>query len=326
METSVDTTPCWLNCGIAVIIIIIILVLIAALIIYYLWKRFIRESNQKFLANLINTCEHIVPITYTTSVSKPADLNLYDYNLSKSLMDISFAVGESNCINIDPIANPPGFDTQYRIVEPDPADGVYRMFAMVFTNFKTAGAPGRFLVAFTGTVFQDEWNNDLDFPQVAATGINNYKSGILVHHGFYNVYMSVRPHLWDLFNYFNNQNMIDELYISGHSLGAALSSIAAFDFAKYQPIHYSFASPRTGNVAFANTFDTLVPTSMRIYNIEDIITELPPPIILNNIYCHVNRGIPFNINLGTVKANHMNAYLSYLPTCLPNIAPCNSPS
>ena len=144
--------------------------------------------------------------------------------------------------------------------------------------------------------------------------------GVKVHAGFYNLYLSIRDQLWKLYN--DNQHQINEIYITGHSLGGALSSIAAFDFAQYQPTHYSFASPRTGNVNFATTFNHILPQSLRIYNVDDIVPELPPPVIFGNVYEHVNKGIPFDINLGTLAKNHITAYVDYLPVCVPNIAPC----
>jgi triacylglycerol lipase len=40
-----------------------------------------------------------------------------------------------------------------------------------------------------------------------------------------------------------------QLWVSGHSLGAALATLAAADFAKegYQPVTYTMGSPRVGD-------------------------------------------------------------------------------
>ena len=47
------------------------------------------------------------------------------------------------------------------------------------------------------------------------------------------------------------ENKITTLFITGHSLGGALSTICAFDFADIKPIiiQYSFAAPRSGIMA-----------------------------------------------------------------------------
>ena len=58
------------------------------------------------------------------------------------------------------------------------------------------------------------------------------------------------------------------VYCTGHSLGGALSALAAYDlrlqFAKVTNLeHYTFGSPRIGNHAFATEFDAVCPRSYR---------------------------------------------------------------
>merc|ERR1712100_442368 len=92
-----------------------------------------------------------------------------------------------------------------------------------------------------------------------------------------------------------------------------VSNLAALDYYEYRPLHYTYGSPRTGNQVWADTFNDLVPISWRVYNAEDLITEVPPPVILGLVYSHIGQPVTFDINLGSVQENHVTSYLRYLP-------------
>ena len=65
-----------------------------------------------------------------------------------------------------------------------------------------------------------------------------------------------------------------QVYLTGHSLGGALATLAAYDVARAleacpQRTHvlcYSFGSPRVGNHAFAHAYMHLVPDTWSIIN------------------------------------------------------------
>jgi hypothetical protein len=69
-----------------------------------------------------------------------------------------------------------------------------------------------------------------------------------------------------------------EIYITGHSLGGALATLATLLTAKRttftRPVLYSFAAPRAGNQAFAKQFNGL--ECYRIANSEDLVPTVPP--------------------------------------------------
>lgn len=60
------------------------------------------------------------------------------------------------------------------------------------------------------------------------------------------------------------------LCASGHSLGGALSQLAAFEIAKRWPtsrlVVYTFGSPRVGNLAWVHEYDAAVPQTWCIIN------------------------------------------------------------
>ena len=316
-----NTGPyCWIRCSIFVVIALIILIILAALIIWFLIDQYKKRFKQNYMLNTITYCAKLEPIKYTSTVSKPEQDNLYEYRLARALLEASILVSQSNCTNIS-VTNPEGFNQQTRIITSHPKTGNNRMVATVFSDKEeSTDYANRILIVFSGTFFLDEWATDMNFPLTDATDLRNYIPGVKLHTGFYNLYQSARKQLWSIIE--NTCDINTELYITGHSLGGALATISAYDFARYKPVCYTFASPRTGNNTFANTFNRLVPNCMRIYNIDDTITNLPLPIMAGNVYQHVNSGIAFDINMGNLRDNHITAYVKYLPECIPNVAPC----
>ncbi len=78
------------------------------------------------------------------------------------------------------------------------------------------------------------------------------------------------------------------IFITGHSLGGALATLAASHIIKLicdnkisakPPILYTFASPRVGDSVFANNFSKL-DECYRIANSEDIVPKIPIPMLL----------------------------------------------
>lgn len=67
--------------------------------------------------------------------------------------------------------------------------------------------------------------------------------------------------------------------VTGHSLGAALTTLYVLDNAITDripnPSIYTFASPRVGDATFANAFEGLGLTSWRIANVLDIVPRVP---------------------------------------------------
>jgi hypothetical protein len=105
-----------------------------------------------------------------------------------------------------------------------------------------------------------------------------------VHHGFWNSYQSVRHQIIEKitecsanFPHFS----VDNLYITGHSLGSALATITTLDLAETTDIRvkelYSLAGPRVGNVEFVELFNQVIGTDnyYRITSENDPVVHLP---------------------------------------------------
>lgn len=165
------------------------------------------------------------------------------------------------------------------------------------------------VIVFRGTHTKSDWISDAIASQTAYPYAND---GVLVHRGFLDIYRSARKQIMISLNKLSPQKT---LYITGHSLGGSLAALCAVDIAtntKFkEPSVYTYASPRTGNPAFAKLFNRKTGPHYRIYNTNDIIPELPPFIYKSPRtgtvyhYLHVKKGTQLTFQGGSVSANHV---------------------
>ena len=94
---------------------------------------------------------------------------------------------------------------------------------------------------------------------------------VLVHHGFLKAYESVRTQLRSVLTDLHDTYPTAKYRVTGHSLGAALATICAYDLAVnaagadglFQEV-VTFGSPRVGNPAFVTAFTAAINTSQGI--------------------------------------------------------------
>jgi hypothetical protein len=228
----------------------------------------------------------------------------YDTPTAAFLLTTDLNVTFSNCPQLPEVVDPPGFDIRKSFSTK--VRGAERQLGYFFHDSKNR----RSLVSFTGTFFFDEWEIDLEAFQVAPADLNGFQPGMLVHEGFYSIYLGVREALLSIWEEFSSKTNV--LWISGHSLGGAIAILMAFDFSASNPVVYTFASPRVGNVVFGHRYSSLNPNTQRVFNTSDVVPDLPPPIFDTFIYQHVGVNIPFTKNLGTLTQNHIQAYEEFL--------------
>jgi triacylglycerol lipase len=220
------------------------------------------------------------------------------------LLLLSLNVELSNCPALGKLPIPYGYEGKEFYGE---ILGKKRMVVTVLTSSANT------IVIFTGTVFVDEWTEDFDITQVPCNKLGGYRVGDKTHKGFYNVYMGVRDQLYSYVSSLQPKS----LYVTGHSLGGALSTLFAYDMYHLNPSVHTFASPRVFNISGAERYDILfqgsyrnTTTTDRIFNTEDIFTSLPLPVLGSEVYQHVGGGgISFTINLGSMADNHTEAYV-----------------
>jgi len=71
-----------------------------------------------------------------------------------------------------------------------------------------------------------------------------------------------------------------QIFITGHSLGGALATLAALDLqtrytGEYAVRMINLASPRVGDYSFARMFDSLIPNAVRVVFTRDVVPGLP---------------------------------------------------
>ena len=99
--------------------------------------------------------------------------------------------------------------------------------------------------------------------------------------GFRGIYVSLRNKLIDALN---KKSPNAKVFVTGHSLGGALATLAIPDILKNTHftnpeniVLYTFGSPRCGDRNFAKSFEDLRVRHWRIANTEDLATMLPFP-------------------------------------------------
>ena len=117
--------------------------------------------------------------------------------------------------------------------------------------------------------------------------------GSKVHAGFKHAYLAiqlvVKATLLKLFAPDGPHGGFERLIISGHSLGAALATLAAKDLAvilqkaaKRKLVAmpaisvFTYGSPRVGSATFVEQYDAALPDTWRFVNENDIVTSVPP--------------------------------------------------
>jgi len=134
-------------------------------------------------------------------------------------------------------------------------------------------------ITFRGTDSHENWKNDFKFWEKSIPYCD-CGNKMKVHRGFLNSYKSVgiRDKILEAID-----DDVKYIKICGHSLGAALSLLCAFDMQYNFPDRdieaIVFGCPRVGNRAFAKKYNRIVTKTIRIENGNDVVTKVPFPLL-----------------------------------------------
>ncbi|SHO33152.1 Class 3 lipase [Cedratvirus A11] len=123
----------------------------------------------------------------------------------------------------------------------------------------------------------------------------------LVHCGFYKLY----SYLSQKVNLALHSLQVEKIYLSGHSMGAALALLFAYALpSEYQKHVYLFACPRVGNHEFVKRVEENTHTLYNVQNEPDVVPQLPAPITLGYAYSSPGRICIFRKVKSTLVDNH----------------------
>jgi triacylglycerol lipase len=133
------------------------------------------------------------------------------------------------------------------------------------------------VISFRGTqklISKDTLLTDLRASMINIEWLDAEPNNPRGHRGFVNSYNQVRRNLI-------NRQYTNKIYVTGHSLGGALATLAALDLKRNFPnkdiVVYTFASPKVGDSTFATLFNnTLGAASERVFIEGDLVPRLPP--------------------------------------------------
>lgn len=145
------------------------------------------------------------------------------------------------------------------------------------------------ILAFRGTEENAEWILDGVCHAVEWQGMK-------VHAGFLATYLQMRASII--------MAVKEPVMITGHSLGAAIATLAMLDTEINAELGIVFASPRVVTDA------VLVDDLTRVQNSFDVVCQLPPDVMG---FIHVGIMEDVSFNLGSFEANHkLGNYLIHL--------------
>lgn len=195
-----------------------------------------------------------------------------------------------------PVVPPPGYQTLERWTgwASSPFGGSEERFGVLF---RSIASPATYIFAFRGTdsdldIWNDLFAETTTFVPIAG---NTPQPPAYVAAGFWGIYTgiggSMRQSMQQQVFALIQKYQIGFCYITGHSLGAALSSLFTLDVALSRPalraISMNFASPMVGTERWAQLYAQLAAPTTRVLNYYDYVPDLPPL----PYYTHV--GTPF---------------------------------
>uniref|UniRef100_A0A914YSX6 Fungal lipase-like domain-containing protein n=1 Tax=Panagrolaimus superbus TaxID=310955 RepID=A0A914YSX6_9BILA len=156
------------------------------------------------------------------------------------------------------------------------------------------------IISFRGTLGDEQLSQE--FIDSLIDPLVNFVGGGKINAYFSSAFTKIWNHgMRDAFFASKNKYANYTLWITGHSLGAAMAAIAGGTIVKlgYFPanetIVYTFGEPRVGNKDFAAALDSLLPTIYRVIHAHDMVPHIPLEGVLG--YYHHKREVWYNNNM-----------------------------
>ena len=147
-------------------------------------------------------------------------------------------------------------------------------------------------VSFRGSENIQNWIANIQVSKTTPYQDTN----IAVAKGIYNLFEKLRPDIETTVHKLTQKYNTQQLLITGHSLGAALGTLYAFDILYYEKDYkiqslITFGSPRVGNEEFARKFESYPIYSKRVTHYYDIVPHVPEEFMG---YRHISQEVWYN--------------------------------
>ena len=108
--------------------------------------------------------------------------------------------------------------------------------------------------------------------------------------GFAKYYNNFKDNLLEYVKFNNTNKKLERIFITGHSLGASLAEIVAYNLSNiYNNVElYAISPSKTGNIPFANSISAKCKYAVSVINLADCV----PSLILSYMYNSVSPHIP----------------------------------
>lgn len=234
------------------------------------------------------------------------DLSEVDSGLVNRLIDCSiqayhsFAGRSAAVCQQDRVVPPEGYELLDSWTGVDAVFGRDKTVETYGLLFRSVAPPWAYIFAFRGTDSLMDMLDDLGVESQALAPFDckvDIPADVAVEAGFHDVYRtddgataSMQQQLFDLVDRYQiSGKPIHRLYVTGHSLGAALSQLFTLDLGLSRPdipvTNINFASPRVGNAAFVDLYEQhAAGTTLRVRNTHDVVPDVPPEELG---FCHV---------------------------------------
>ena len=177
--------------------------------------------------------------------------------------------------------------------------------------------PNDIVFAIRGTANAWEWLQDVKFLLIPFKRV---AGGGLSEDGFtdmYNSFSTVSGNSSTAFVDRVKPNLpaTAKITVCGHSLGAALATLLAFDLGantNFNVTLYTLASPRVGDLTFSHVFNHIVPNAYRVYNRLDVVPKVPPPLMYFHVGDETELVPPPTLRFDLACEHHLTSYFDML--------------
>lgn len=151
-------------------------------------------------------------------------------------------------------------------------------------KYKEIGFTGHKFFENDGAQCHAIWNNDIfvfafrgtepDELSDLLADLNAIPRGAMTHGLVHSGFRGEVDKLWEQLVDFQKKHEGKTFYITGHSLGGAMATVATSRFEEFTPVEhlYTFGSPRVGTRSFVKNIKT---KHTRVVNNNDIVTTVP---------------------------------------------------